>query len=189
MKIMSIYYIQIILLSEADSAAPVLLEDSASSQQADSTSSSNKPTENAEDTTTQKGKYKNRFLNWSQWAPESRMIYFLLSQCNFIFHQMRVKRLKRLRGWIWMNLKVKAQFQLSPRISHAQVPFLLQTLKRWFSARTRLLKLTSEHAPTPCPVSLALWPVLSQPVPSLTSLSIPLSICTVRWHLLLYLSH
>lgn len=186
MKIMSIYYIQIILLSEADAAAPVLLEDSASSQQADSTSSSNKPTEPAEDTTTQKGKYKNRFL--SPWAPESRMIYFLLSQCNFIFHQTRVKRLKRLRGWIWMNLKVKAQFQLSPRISHAQVPFLLQTLKQWFSARTPLLKLTSEHAPTPCPVSLALWPVLSQPVPSLTSLSIPLSICTVRWHLLLYLS-
>ncbi|XP_058269790.1 coiled-coil domain-containing protein 9 isoform X3 [Hemibagrus wyckioides] len=38
----------------ADSAAPVHLEDSASSQQADSTSSSNNPTEPAEDTTTQK---------------------------------------------------------------------------------------------------------------------------------------
>ncbi|KAK3561012.1 hypothetical protein QTP86_023202 [Hemibagrus guttatus] len=40
--------------SVADSADPVLLEDSASSQQADSTSSSNKPTEPAEDTTAQK---------------------------------------------------------------------------------------------------------------------------------------
>lgn len=35
---------------------------------------------------------------------------------------------------------------------------------------------------------LTLSPLLSQPVPSLTSLSLPLSICLVRWHLLLCLS-